>query len=65
MGFLSAITGVISTVLPHVIDFVRGGTKEVISNLDGDLAGVDVTMNTVDKTRFGLAKSLQIQESHL
>lgn len=58
MGFLSAITSVVSTVLPHVIDFVRGGTQEVIRNLDGDLAGVDATFNPTDSTRYGLAKSL-------
>lgn len=62
MGFLSAITGIVTQVLPHVIDFVRGGTQEVIRNLDGDLAGVDVTLNPTDPNRFGMAKSLQIQE---
>lgn len=54
MGFLSAITSIVSTVLPHAIDFIRGGTQEVIRNLDGDLAGVDVTMNPTVGSRFHL-----------
>lgn len=52
MGFLSAITGITKVVLPHVIDFVRGGVTETIKGLDGDLAGENITFNTANPTRF-------------
>ena len=54
MGFLSAITAIASEVLPHAIRFFKGGVREVVSNLDGDLAGVDVTMNPTVASRFHL-----------
>ena len=56
MGFLSVLTGIVSKVIPHAIDFVKGGIKEVTGNLDGDLAGVDVTFNPTTATRFGLTR---------
>ena len=53
MGFLSAITGIVSKVLPHAIDFIKYGTKGVIENLDGDLGySVDTTFKPTNPTRF-------------
>jgi len=62
MGFLSIITSVASKVLPHAIDFFRGGITEMVNNLDGDLAGQDITFNAMNPTKYGMGKSLEIEE---
>lgn len=54
MGFLSAITAIAGKVLPYAIDFISGGVRNVVNNLDGDLDGVDVTMKPTVASRFHL-----------
>lgn len=54
MGFLSAITAIAGKVLPYAIDFISGGVRNVVNNLDGDLSGVDVTFNPTVNSRFHL-----------
>lgn len=50
MGFLSIVTGVAKTILPHAINFIKGGVNGVMSGLDGDLAGMDASV--ADPTRY-------------
>lgn len=64
MGFLSAITAITSKVLPIAIDFISGGVRNVIGNLDGDLESVDAVPIDPNRYRLGGLPAFDYNKAH-